>query len=372
MERPTRPKRKRSPVWQNLSCLFLVVMFVMTTTAAMAMVAPWFTAELGYFATERSITSPTLLHPLVSDTPVLLRQVILTSIARSKADISTGTDTPHILNQTPSLKSDQPTSSPDPSTPTASPTNSVTSTAHDTSTHTPTASHTSKPTATLTKTITLTATLTKTIPPPPTFTSTNAAQFTSTVTHIPPPVATNTPPPPPATDTPPPHATPTYTPNSPTSTQMPEDPTPTDTSSEPCNASGNSSYESTIVNLINQERTDQGLDPLTARGPLTAAARVHSTDMACNDVPFSHTGSDGSSSYDRITAQGYSCYWWGENIFASSSTSNPPQRAFDWWMNSTPHYNNMLNPNYQSIGVGYIYSPDSQYGGYFTVVFTRP
>ncbi|MFQ5942633.1 MAG: CAP domain-containing protein [Anaerolineales bacterium] len=102
---------------------------------------------------------------------------------------------------------------------------------------------------------------------------------------------------------------------------------------------------------------------------LRTAARNHSTDMACNHF-FSHTGSDGSNVGDRITAQGYSWSWRGENIFAGGGAT--PQSAFNWWMNSAPHRANLLHTNYTDIGIGYIYEPNSDYGGYFTAVFARP
>ncbi len=124
--------------------------------------------------------------------------------------------------------------------------------------------------------------------------------------------------------------------------------------------------------MINQERQGRGLQPYSLQGQLQAAARIHSTDMACNDF-LSHTGSDGSSVRDRVEAQGYSWSWIGENIFATSNQSaSAPQSAFDWWMNSDLHRANLLSPNYTEIGIGYRYSADSSYGGYFTAVFARP
>jgi len=94
--------------------------------------------------------------------------------------------------------------------------------------------------------------------------------------------------------------------------------------------------------------------------------------MACNSF-VSHTGSDGSTVRDRIARQGYSWTWAGENIYATGNTSSSaPQQVFDWWMNSAPHRANLLSPNYTDIGLGYMYSPDSNYGGYFTAVFARP
>jgi uncharacterized protein YkwD len=126
------------------------------------------------------------------------------------------------------------------------------------------------------------------------------------------------------------------------------------------------------VGLINQERQNQGLQPYALQSQLQAAARLHSTDMACNDF-LSHTGSDGSSVRDRIERQGYHWTWAGENIYATGNTSSTaPQQAFTWWMNSAPHRANLLSPNYTEIGLGYMYSSASSYGGYFTAVFARP
>jgi uncharacterized protein YkwD len=123
--------------------------------------------------------------------------------------------------------------------------------------------------------------------------------------------------------------------------------------------------------LINAERQRQGLASYALQSQLQAAARVHSTDMACNSF-VSHTGSDGSSVRDRVARQGYSWSWIGENIYATGNTANAPQQAFDWWMNSAPHRANLLSPNYTQIGLGYMYLGSSSYGGYFTAVFARP
>jgi uncharacterized protein YkwD len=120
--------------------------------------------------------------------------------------------------------------------------------------------------------------------------------------------------------------------------------------------------------LINQERQSRGLGTLSSQALLNTAARNHSADMACNGF-FSHTGSDGSLPWDRVSALGYSYSAIAENIFAGSSNA---QTAFDAWMNSPGHRDNMLNPDYTEIGVGYRYWADSPYGAYTTAVFARP
>jgi uncharacterized protein YkwD len=147
---------------------------------------------------------------------------------------------------------------------------------------------------------------------------------------------------------------------------------PTSTTAPDCNPAGNPGFEGALLDLVNAERLRQGLTAYNANGQLQAAARLHSTDMACNGF-LSHTGSDGSSVGDRVQRQGYSWSWVGENIYASGNTSaGAAQQAFDWWMNSAPHRANLLSPNYVDIGIGYEYWAGSPYGGYFTAVFARP
>ncbi len=73
--------------------------------------------------------------------------------------------------------------------------------------------------------------------------------------------------------------------------------------------------------------------------------------------------------WDRVTALGYGYSAIAENIFAGSSNA---QTAFDAWMNSTGHRDNMLNPAYTEIGIGYRYWADSPYGAYTTAVFAHP
>jgi uncharacterized protein YkwD len=139
-----------------------------------------------------------------------------------------------------------------------------------------------------------------------------------------------------------------------------------------CAATGNSAFESRLLELINAERQSQGLNAYRLQSQLQSAARRHSQDMACNSF-LSHTGSDGSSVRDRVEQEGYDWSWIGENIFATGdASSSAPQRAFDWWMNSAPHRANLLSPNYTEIGLGYRYLAGSGYGGYFTAVFARP
>lgn len=131
-----------------------------------------------------------------------------------------------------------------------------------------------------------------------------------------------------------------------------------------CKYVGSPSYPSEIANLINAARTQAGLSTLTIDSQLAAAAQGHSTDMACFGL-LSHTGSNGSSPYQRIVASGYGGIYRQEIIFAGGSS----QDAFNWWMDDQIHLDAILDPKATEMGVGYAYVSDSAYGGYFTVDF---
>ncbi len=139
-----------------------------------------------------------------------------------------------------------------------------------------------------------------------------------------------------------------------------------------CSPKIDRSYESQVVTLINRARNQNGLSSLTVSSELSASALAHSTDMACNDF-VGHAGSDGSHWTDRMAVQGYSYTNATENIYVGfPDFGGKPDGAFEWWMNSQVHRNNILDPNVSEIGVGYIFTENSSYGGYYTINFAQP
>jgi uncharacterized protein YkwD len=138
-----------------------------------------------------------------------------------------------------------------------------------------------------------------------------------------------------------------------------------------CGAVTDVDIETAVLNFVNGERARYGLGTLTAQYQLSAAATVHATDMACKNY-FSHTGSDGSSPFDRIKTQGYIYYYAGENLFAGNGVYNDAGQAVSAWMNSPGHRQNILNPEFTEAGVSYVFDADSTYGAYFAIVFARP
>lgn len=118
-----------------------------------------------------------------------------------------------------------------------------------------------------------------------------------------------------------------------------------------------------VAQLVNAERAKQGCAPLTVNAKLTQAAQAHSADMAAH-ANMSHTGSDGSSPGDRITAAGYAWSSYGENVAYGYST---PASVMAAWMNSPGHRANILNCSFKDIGVGL-----AQPGNYWTQDFGTP
>ena len=127
-----------------------------------------------------------------------------------------------------------------------------------------------------------------------------------------------------------------------------------------------------VVNIVNQERANAGCAPLTINQQLTTAAQGHSNDMALNDF-FSHTGSDGSSPWERMNNAGYQFSYAAENIAAGYPT---PQAVVNGWMDSPGHRANILNCILEDTGVGYYYLANdtgtTNYHHYWTQVFGTP
>ena len=134
----------------------------------------------------------------------------------------------------------------------------------------------------------------------------------------------------------------------------------------------NQDFIDRVVELTNEERTQFGLDPLTADPLLNQAAQTHTENMAELDF-FDHTGLDGSSAGDRIEDTGYDFLAWAENIAAGYQT---PEAVVEAWMGSDGHRANILDPNLEEIGVGYYFLEEDtgsvNANHYWTQVFGTP
>ncbi|KHE71513.1 CAP domain-containing protein [Halobacillus sp. BBL2006] len=121
-----------------------------------------------------------------------------------------------------------------------------------------------------------------------------------------------------------------------------------------------SAFEKKVVELTNEERAKQGLQPLELDTELSAVAKDKSLDMQ-NKGYFSHNSPTYGSPFDMMKQYGIDYRTAGENI-AMGQTS--PEQVVEGWMNSEGHRKNIMNPNFTHIGVGH-----AENGNYWTQMF---
>ncbi len=131
-----------------------------------------------------------------------------------------------------------------------------------------------------------------------------------------------------------------------------------------------------LLELTNQSRQQsqvcgssvhQAVAPLEWDESLSRAALSHSVDMSTHNF-FSHTGSDGSSSFQRAVAEGFPSMSVGENIAAGQRTTGAVQ---DGWMGSPGHCQNIMRSSYTHMGASCVLDEGVDFTRYWTVVFGR-
>lgn len=111
--------------------------------------------------------------------------------------------------------------------------------------------------------------------------------------------------------------------------------------------------EAEILDLVNQERTDRGLNSLTWDPALVEVARGHSREMLELGY-FSHTSPNTGMLGDRLSAAGVDYMRAGENLAYAPSVSV----AHRGLMQSDGHRANILEPSFQRVGIGVITASD--------------
>ena len=123
------------------------------------------------------------------------------------------------------------------------------------------------------------------------------------------------------------------------------------------NADGLGEFQQTMLNLINEARSQdrfcgesfrRAADPVAWDERLEMACVRHSMDMADNIHDLDHIGSDGSTFADRIRDEGYMSGGSGENIAAGPRT---PEAVVNLWLNSPSHCRNIMAPSHEDLGV---------------------
>ncbi len=149
-------------------------------------------------------------------------------------------------------------------------------------------------------------------------------------------------------------------PETPTS-QQPQ--TPATGTTEPTTPVNTADFQTQVVNLINQKRSEAGLPAMEQTAALSAAAQVRAAEL---EQSFSHDRPNGTSCFTVLTDSQIAYMAAGENIAAGQQT---PEEVMNAWMNSDGHRANILSASYAHVGIGIYYSQGG-YGIYWVQLFT--
>lgn len=102
-----------------------------------------------------------------------------------------------------------------------------------------------------------------------------------------------------------------------------------------------------LIDLTNQERIKNGLQPVKENAQLDQAAQKKGENMFAENY-WAHYSPSGKDPWGFITGAGYRFSYAGENLAKNFYTSSDVVNA---WMASPTHRENLLNDKYQDIGM---------------------
>ena len=117
--------------------------------------------------------------------------------------------------------------------------------------------------------------------------------------------------------------------------------------------------EKEVIRLVNNERAKAGIALLEMDISLMQSCNIRAEELT---IRFSHERPNGESCFSVITFESKAS---GENIACGQPDANSVMTS---WMNSEGHRNNILNPNFTHIGVGYMLKNNT---AYWVQLFTK-
>ena len=105
-----------------------------------------------------------------------------------------------------------------------------------------------------------------------------------------------------------------------------------------------------VFNLMNQQRTAQGLAALVWSDALTSAAQVRANEITTS---FSHTRPNGSAFWTVDSNVQY-----GENLAKLYQSAD---RVYSAWMNSPTHAANIMDGGYKTVGIAICQTGDGSW-----------
>lgn len=105
--------------------------------------------------------------------------------------------------------------------------------------------------------------------------------------------------------------------------------------------------EAEIIQISNANRAEINIAPLKENTVLNAAAAAKLADMQAKSY-WEHVSPDGREPWDFITTEGYDYSFAGENLAKGFVNADTVVTA---WMNSASHRANVLNGNFNEVGI---------------------
>jgi len=105
-----------------------------------------------------------------------------------------------------------------------------------------------------------------------------------------------------------------------------------------------------VYDQTNQKRQSAGLPPLHFNNVLSQSAAAKARDMFANNY-WAHNSPQGKSPWDFFKSAGYQYSIAGENLAKDFYDTDSMMNA---WMNSPTHKANIINNQYQEIGIGVV------------------
>ncbi len=121
-----------------------------------------------------------------------------------------------------------------------------------------------------------------------------------------------------------------------------------------------------VLDLVNEKRAENGLAALSWGTTCESAANTRAKEIM---ESYSHVRPDGSDWSTACPLVGGDS-WSGENLAAGNSVVSP-KTVVDAWMASEKHRENILNPHFTRLAVGFVFDPNSEYQTYWSQYFSN-
>jgi hypothetical protein len=120
------------------------------------------------------------------------------------------------------------------------------------------------------------------------------------------------------------------------------------------------------LDLVNEARLDEGLDPYRQSRLLADAAQRHASDLAANgfdDPEDVHLGSDGTDEEDRIEDAGYAAWTRDEQLVVAEnvwSGRGSPEDVLASLLEDPAQRDNLFSDTYREVGTGFATDGDGR------------